>query len=576
MANDLLCGNDGLDDKFVFSVVDSLYHIYLTCVKGTINEREFQSVELRLLNRLAIRKFSEIWKDFSGCTVQNILCLLSEEIKLANPEDINFYLDNKLYEKLASKCISCFRRKGKVDYPLLRNVIACLNALELITIFDDSIKLRQVRPLIRILPDLVDSKKYFDPTAPDNFFMCRIFLATSILQRELPEEHYHDLKERNIITLLVENVRKFYKNGNDLDIVQLSFTMILLCIAPEHLTCWLSLSEIDQVLPGLPVILEQLSGKSAWKFTQMEIFIELDLLLAQICYWLVSNLLRIKENRKNVSISAHLNALKECDFISCLGHAIIRTEDIPTSGWLMQTLNKSCKLFGNEEFMGSLCEILPELHEKQRRCFDQFDEAGNPTPKSFQFRCVWLMRKAAAYVLDDLNPNFVSSQIAIQVFGAWLNFRILEGRMFFSSDCQTDKEEFEETPTMTYESIVDILRGTWWLIKRYPHLVNTELPRCNPLFQSSSTDNDITDLASSYIIGTIKSYLDNSQDKSTEFLIELTTFVKDLCLDSLWAKKREQFFEVLDSTCERFMALNKNEAIAANLQFFIDANNGVA
>ena len=266
----------------------------------------------------------------------------------------------------------------------------------------------------------------------------------------------------------------------------------------------------------------------------------------------------------HTSISSQLNALKECNFISCLGHSLIRTEEVTISNLLMQTLYNSCKLFGNDVVMDSLCEILPELEKKQLRCSD---EADNP------FRCVWLMRKAAAYNLDDLHPNFVQ-QIAIQVLGGWLNFRMLRSRMFFSSDPETDEEEFEEIPVAD-ESIVDVLRGTWWMIKKYPNLVKTELPRCNPLFQSSSTDDEITDLALSMIIGTIKSYLDNSQDKSTEFLIELTTFVKDLCRDSLWAEKREQFFEVLEPACECFMAFNKNEAIAANLQFFIDANNCV-
>ena len=265
LANNLVCGDDGLDDKCIFLVVASFYEMYFNCVQGTIYDScEFRKAELRLLNRLAIKKFSAIWKDFSGSTMKNILFLLSEEIKLAGPEDIKFYMDNKLYEKLASKCISCFKIKREIDYHTLHNVIACINSLELATLSDESIKLKHVRPMIQILPDLVDSKKHFNSTAPPNFFHGRISLAASILQRELLEEHYHEMRQRNLIAILVESVRTFY-DKDDIEIVHILFTMILFCIAPKHLTCscWLSLSEIDQLIHGFPLVLEQLSGKSA-------------------------------------------------------------------------------------------------------------------------------------------------------------------------------------------------------------------------------------------------------------------------------------------------------------------------
>ena len=553
----------GFYDKYICLVVDSFCRIF-PCVKGTLYEDRFCRVEMRLINRLAIKKWATICRAPTRYTIKNVLLSLCKEIDFANPEDVKFYLDNKLYKKLVSKCASYFSRNlDDIDYLILYHLIIYLSRLGSASIFRDYIKLGDIRSLIQILPDLVNSKKHVDSSAPSGLFRSRLTLVLSILRsRLLKEEHFYELKQRNILLLGVENMKKFYDQQN-MEIVQLSFTMLWLCMNPENFTCWLSLNEIDQVLPGIPLLLELFGRESACTFSHLGDVSEI--ISANICCSIISNLRKVKENWKDKCIGAQLDALEEYDFASTLGRALIRTEDKTTKGALLQTLLRSCKLFGNSKFMKSVSKILPDIADVQLR---RSSEVRNLDIT--QVFCMWIMRKAAAYnVLNDCNPTFIR-QIANQVFYGWLDFRILDGKIFFSPN----KEESEEMPLID-ESIIDILRATWWLIKKYPNLVNTGLPKCNPLLEPPSSDENIkcTDLTSSIIIETIKSYLDNSQEKCAEFLLELTSFVKDLSFDSMIrSPKMKILCEMLVSASERFIALDNSGVNAENLRFFIDAN----
>ena len=582
-------------DGYIRSVVASFYQIYL-CVEGTTYEERLCAVELRSLHRLAVECFSSICKNPSEQTLTFILSTLSKELKSVDPEDIQFYLDKKLYKKLTSTFASNFSRKEDVDYSILYNLIWCLNTLEsVITNFEDKIKLKDVRPLISLLPDLVDSNKNNDSAAPPNFFMMRLVLASSVLRRKLNEENYRELKQRNILSLIVQNVRTFYDKDN-IDIVLVSLPMITLSITEKHVACWLSLSEIDQLLPCIPVVLKLLSGQSDCTVSKMQTLANHDSILIQICTSLINSLLRIKENRKHTCINSKLDALRKCNFISSLGQALIgaenaqvtheenetvtvANEEVPVAIGKVKVVNEienkviymlyqSSKLFGSFDFMRGLCKMLPQLEKKQCKCINDSDNIDG-----FGAQCFWIMRKAIAYIIDDLHPDFVG-KICLQVFNGWNIFKKSEGKMFFSSGLHTDEEE-SPNKSIYDESIVDVLRGTWWLIKKHPPLVNTYLPMFNPFFQVSSSDDDITDLTALTIIETIASYLENSQEQSTDFLIELTNFVKDLSYDCVGSEKEKEYREKLLPACKLLVTLNKNRAIVANLKLYIDANSGI-
>ena len=561
LINDLSCRNVqvGFYDRYLCVVVGSYHQIYL-CVQGTIYEDRFCRVEMRLLHRLAIKHFNIACR-YTG-TLQNILSSLTKETEFATSDDVEFYLDNGLYKKLASKFASYFS-KEKVDYDILQHMIVLLKRLGSVPLFEDCMTLGDIRSLIKILPDLVNSKKHTDSSAPPDFFRSRLVLASSLTRGKLLEEkHHHELKQRNILLHLVENIKTFYKSN--MEIVQLAFTMLYIYLNPENFSCRLSLNEIDQVLPSIPLTLHLLCSEPACKFAHShDVSYTMDVILVRICCSIVTNLTRVKEDQNDKYIGAQLDTLEECDFVSTLGRVLVRTRDEHevTSDLLMQTLRESCKLFGNNKFLDRVCKILPELAEIQFRCLS---EAHILKSQAF---CIWIVRKAAAYILDDLQPDFVG-HIASQVLDGWLDLRILDGKILFSN---ADEDKNDEL-SLFDESIIDILRSTWWMIKKYPHLVKIEVPMFNKSFQLAPS-SECTDLISSIIIETIKSYLDNSQGKSTDFLIELTTFVKDLSFDSvIRSPKKKIFNEVLVSACGRFIAQNSSGMNAENLQFFLDAN----
>ena len=705
LFRDVSCDSAEFYDGYICPVVDSFHQIFI-CVQGTIYEDQFCRIELKLLHRLAIQFFSTICKDPRMHTLTNVLSTLSHELDSAKPEDIQFYLDNKLYKKLVSTCVSYFNRKGDAKYSILFNSIMCLNTLQsAITNFEDKIKLRDVRSLIPLLPDLVDSSKKNGSGAPPNFFMIRIVLASSVLRRELKEGHYRELKQRNILSIIVENLIKFY-DKDDMNIVLGLLPLMILSKSEKHVASWLSLSEIDKLLPCIPVVLKLLSSSCQSPSTYFQFMYKIarhDLVLTQICLSLINSLLRIKENRKHICIDSQLDALRKCNFISRLGQALIGAEDAPVSyeevpvtnekvpgvneeipgvneeihclneeipgvnegihgvneeipgvneeipgvneeihgvneeipgvneeipgvneeipgvneeiycvneeipgvneeipganeeipgvneeapftivkarvtneeapveNEVMYILHQSKKLFGSFELMRGLCKMLPQLEKKQRKYIkDSVNDSDSID--GFGGQCFWIMRKAIAYIIDDLHPHFVR-KIAIQVLNGWNTFMKSEGKMFFSSGFHTDEEE-SPNKSIQDESIVDVLRGTWWLIKKYPLLVNTYLPIFSPFFKVPSSDGDITDLASLTVIETIESYLENSQEISTEFLIELTNFVRDLSYDLVGSENEKQFRAMLLPACKLLLALNKNETITANLKLFIDTNS---
>ena len=532
-----------------------------TCVEDTVYEHKLLQVELRILNRIAIRHFPAVCKDASGYAVRNTAVTTTKLVGYGDRKEIQFFIDNKVFKKFASTFVTYFRsNEHPVDYPKLNEVILCLIALVNSVQFQSCMTLRDVRPLLPHLPALVDSKKY--TAGPPEFFANRLLLVSNVIMGKflLKEEHYSKLKEANILALFVETAKAYH--GKDCIIEHLALPMLMYCIVPAHLTeCWLTLSEIDQVIPGIPLLISSLTGFDR----------TLDLLVSPLCLCITRNLVRVKEDRM-CDIRPQLKALRESDFVAGIGQALICSENSSIIFQLMAVLEDLSQLFDGREFMRNLVDLLPELAKKQYR----FLEVGNSflESKDFMTGCVSIMRKAAAYILDDLDPIFVEDVIADQVMGGWKCFRISGKKLFFSSDPYKTEEKFE-VDNLCDEPFIDVLRATWQMIGKFPDLINTKLPKVSPLFETDSRDGDITGLTARRIIQTVISYLDHSQDKSSEFLSGLTAFVKDLAQDAISSEENRPLFKELVSGCERFLEVNCNKTFVDNLQYFINANSGV-
>ena len=534
-----------------------------TCVEYTPYRNKLQQVEMRLLNRMAIKHFPTLSKDLSGYALRNTACTIRKLVRLGDKEDIRFFTENKVFKKMSAVFVSELGSKN-ADYSKLTDIIMCLVAVGPSSPMiqnQDPMSLKDVRVILPHLPDMVDCKKHTAALAP--FLQNRILLASNIITSEnlLKDEHFTQLKSANILALLVETATVYH--GKNPMVEQLAMTLLMWCIAPQELTCRLTLEEIDQILPVIPLCMEVLTGKDE--------LISLHS-VTPICGFLVTNLSRIKEDR-TCSIGPQLDYLKKSNFVSGVCQGLIRTDISAIIFQLMYVLNRFEELFDNREFMKELVDLLPELAEKQHR----FLEVGDSFEQSQAFMsvCVSIMKKAAAYVLDYLDPAFVEDVIADQAIAGWINFRISGDRMFFSSDCFETEENFEQLD-LSDESFIDTLRATWCLIDKYPELVNEKLPAVpNLLFIAHPPDKDITALTSTRIIQTIISYLDHSQNKSLSFLTELTAFVKDLSHDSVSSEKNKVLFRDLMPACKRFLEVNSNKVFVENLKHFIDVNQGV-
>lgn len=553
-----VCQDPEIAKQYINNVIPA-YHRIRNCV----DKFEINQVELRLLHPLAIEHLSTvICKDFSSDSnaLKNTIMFIIMAIACNHRDEIiQLYFKNKVFKQLASAFVSTLRTSK--DYELLTIMLQGLSSLTSAPQFKKYTKLNDIRVLIPYLPELVDTKKH--SAAPPKFVKSSLTLASQIIIRSelLEEKHFAQLKDLNIISVFVENLRRF-DGGKHPENELVSLSIMLYCVAHENFTWRLSLREIDQVLPAVPFLIKFLTGKAG----HLTVYYGMDTrphAAHPICLAIVQNLLRIKED-KTSCIKKQLNTLQQYNFLSGICEAAIFTEDLSVVPGLMDILDESNRLFDGREYIGSLVSFLPRLVEKQHR----YNTSINPSQEkdSFTGDCGFIVIKAAAYVLDQLEPIFVEKEVAIQVLSCWLFFRISGGKMFFSSDIFKTEDAFGEKNGRE-QFFIDVLHGTWKLNRLYPNIVKSKIPR---YWKSIPGSGDINKLTSSRIVGTIISYLDHSQEKSLVFLTELTTFVKDLADDTYIFDEEKLLFQDLAHACERFMMVNSNRVCIENLQYFIN------
>ena len=545
------------------------FNCIVRCDKNSIYGRPNHGLneEFLMMNKVVFENFAML----------SFRCTLSFRVALDNiiyhsnttsdESVIQFYVKQNPHKKLFALLISELQVKD-VDYEklsLLLETLSHMNSLEkYLTIAD-------VRAAVPILPDLINPAKNIDPgiRKPNSFY---IIYSIVIMHPLLKENHFNQLKDLNFIPLLVQNAKDYRGKYNDCGIISI-LDIILYCMYPKHLEKnypTVRVRDIHQFIPCMPLFIDVIISPDTEVPEEKR-----KTLISAITMTLV-HLCNFKKD-KIYLVDATLSALQEIDFVRSIGRAIsislIEKPNLLLG--LVNIIRILTTVIDSKVIMRKFLEYLPNLAKRQNCLTKEFRHNSEPEDNSrLSHEITFMFIKAAAFILDEIDPEFVIRVIADDVLCFWLKFRTSEQRAFFASDSLGCKE-YAEILVISDEAPVDVLRATWNMIGIYPEIVKEKMPKFSSSDFGVSDHTDIVGLTSSRIVQTVISYLDHSEDYSLSFLTIVTAFVKDLSHNSVSPKRNKLLFRDLMPACERFLEVNNNNLLGENLQYFININEGV-
>ena len=535
------------DGEFVKDIIIKTIHIFSLisqCDQNTVHEKPNHGLDAErwVLKELIVKNLTTIAKDDSA--FQQALCNMSEY----DEKDRELFLREKLFKQLTSHLAVELRSK-KMNCERMTYLVQMLNIMY--HDHKDSIIYEDFRCLKRHFPLLIDSQKHSVDFLKKSLLLTGYLIDDSGLFKE---EDFRQLRASGFIALLVQNAKIFHGATEGL----LVWGMISVCFSPEPDSQHrISLEDISQILPGIPLCIELM--------LQNECDDDLKYNIRRLLLIVVNNLLHIK-NKGCSRIDSVLRALEECDFVSGIGKAVILIEDTDAEAThqLVYTILGMNELMDSRALMEKLLDFLPALAKKQQCNCDYIDANG----LHLEYQIAYILRKAAAYVLEDIDPTFFAETLVWHITWLWNCLRISGKKKFFSSDPWKTEENVE----ISYmETFIDILRVTWTMVDKYPELICSHIAKFNPsLFGENPGLQETCSTMSALIIEIIISYLDHSQDYSLNFLRELSSLIKDLSHEAVSSEKSKLLFSGLPRACERFLKVNNDKVTNHDLKHFIN------
>ena len=412
------------DGEFVkHNIINMIYIFSLIsqCDQNTVHEKPNHGLdaERRVLKELVIKNLATIAKDDTA--FQKALFDMSKY----DEKDRELFVREKLFKQLTSYLAVELRSK-KMHHERMFGLIHMLGIMYHAHNLKDSIIYEDFRCLKRYFPLLIDPQKHSVDFLSRSLLLTHFLIVDSGLFKE---EDVSKLKASGFIALLVQNANIFHGATEGL----LVWRLILVCFSPEPDSQHrISLEDISQILPGIPMCIESMLHN--------ECDDDLKYNMRVLLLIVVQNLQNIKD--KGCSrIDSVLRAFEECDFISGIGKAIILIEDTDAEAThqLVYTILGMNYLMDSRALMEKLLDFLPALAKKQQRNFEYTDANGQQLGNQIAI----ILRKAAAYVLDDIDPTFFAETLVWNVTWLWNCLRISGKKKFFSSDPWKTEENVE-------------------------------------------------------------------------------------------------------------------------------------
>ena len=554
--------SDGFIDTYLVDMIRAVYTVTrcdINTVYSSYNYEIFS--ELRILNRIAIDNLSVVAKNNIAFVI--FLKTIIAQLQKDDKEDRDYFVKQKLFQKLTHYMVIELRSKN-IQYDKL---MCLLDTLTLLRVqLEQPILYEDFHWVIKYLPHLINPQKHSAAYSLTDYLKKAMHLTNFLVAASglLKEDNLIQLRTSGFISLLVQNAKIFH-TGLEIDnltriCVWESIWVCLLCNKGKSLN--LSLTDIDQLLPGIPLCLELISQKDTDNYP---IIYSITEIIGNVLALLMKNLKSIKDDGRG-QISSQLLALVECDFVCGIGKALIPTENLKFMYDLVEALDFTCDLMGTKEVIEKFIDYLPDLADKQKHYVDiggTNSKIDADLRKNFTVLTKFIFIKAAAYVLDDIDPALVPQVMIANVLYLWKTIVLKDMKMFFTPYPGKTEEEFE--------IFIDVLKATWNMTYKFPDIIYSEMPELIPsLFGKPLNLEDSSSTMCALIIKVVISYLDHSHEYSLTFLIKLTTFVKDLSDDTVSSGEKKALFQDLKSACQRFLRVNNNRLIVENVNYFVE------
>lgn len=220
----------------------------------------------------------------------------------------------------------------------------------------------------------------------------------------------------------------------------------------------------------------------------------------------------------------------------------------------------------NRKIMKKLVVNLPEIVETTAELFESYSKATNQ--ENVYHQMFSIVRKCIAYAMADVDPNVLGrndGEIMRLLISFWASVKITDVGMEYPVISTFELIEGE----CYYEgdAVADILRASWQLLRYYPRdaleIFKEVLPDSNMFHDCSGVTGEVNNVKK-FVLDFVSSYIDRSEEYSTDFLLHITAFVRDLDIDST-----DSICLKLLKACKRFLKSHKHPSIVYNISTFM-------
>ena len=547
-----LFGQMSNDNTFVKAYLNDMIHTFHIILVYTETKEQMHGLntEFRILTEVAVKNLSQVSKD--NWTFENVMKNISTYLNGGDRGDREFYVREKLFKRLILYLVV---ELGSTE--MRHEKLNCLldTLMIMYTILKSSIVYKDFRAINQSLPALLDFQKHSVDFLEKGTCLIALLFGDSIAF-DKDGMALSDLRAPGQIALLVQNVKILHSHSVDEQIKYLAWSPVCQYFGTEENSEHrVTLTNIDEMIPGIPLCIDLISQTEV-NTDCIKIYRIIGVLSV-----IVTKLVSVNNDGLG-QIDSQLHALEECDFVCGIGRALTLTKEPIITSQLLGILIDLSQLIDRRVLMEKLLDFLPDLAEKQKKYNDHTNDEG---------RLLWsqisdIMRKAAAYALDDIDPVFFVKDVSPNIVIAWKSFRILGKKMLFLPHSLETEEN--STGLCTH---IDVLRATWKMTEKFPELISSEIAKSNlSVFGENTHPQRTLSGMPTLIIKTLISYLDHSQENSLDFLKELTSFIKDLSHEAVSSEMSRVMFSGLPQACEDFLKVNSDKVTSHNLKYFIN------
>ena len=436
----------------------------------------------------------------------------------------------------------------------------------------NDVKAEDLRPII---PFLIKSMRKvsdkMDPSGESYFLACAKFSLLIVKKCDVNDAKFIDeLLRMKFIPAKIHVIQYYSKSSVRTNLVLIALIIGSMGELVEKAAIKNLLELIDQVLVCFPILVQYITERR-------DLNLEVELmpgfsLASELGMFLVTVVSRITSDifdNRVACVKPQLKAILDSDLVLAAGLAIITFKNHDTLMYYIKIFAELVHVVDNRKIMKTLVVLLPEIVETAAELLKSYSEARDK--ENIYHQMLPIVRKSLAYAIADVDPNVLGrndGEIMRVILSFWASVKVTDVGMEYPVLCT-----FELNKGECYfdgDAIADVLRGTWQLFMYYP--VNAleifiEVMPDSTMFLNCSENTEKVKMIKKFVLDFVSSYIDRSEEYSTEFLLHITAFIRDLSID-----RKDEICLKLFKACKSFLRSQKHTGLVYNVSRFINGS----